>query len=163
MREVEMVEGEEIPREEANIAGWKPPLGGNKNARIGKPVSAGNASHVGSNRRRYTAAPQGAMKRLATASRLPPLPRDHIRIIVKPRDGLDARKVSQVRLAQALAMAAALAPAETEGDIICPNVYQNILVIFTPATKNASAYAWIQQIRISEGSYKVAAYIAGLR
>ncbi|KAH9384654.1 hypothetical protein HPB48_026665 [Haemaphysalis longicornis] len=130
MPEVEMVEGEEISHEEANRPGWTTALGRNKKARVETPVSAGNASHVGSKGGRRTAAPQGAMKRLAAASRLPRLPRDHIRIIVRPRDGLDVRKVSQIRLAQAIAMAAALAPAETEGDIVCPNIAQNILVVF---------------------------------
>ncbi|KAH9369021.1 hypothetical protein HPB48_002633 [Haemaphysalis longicornis] len=133
-----MVEGEEISREEVNSPGWKASLGRNKNARIGTPVSAGNASHVGWNGRRRTAAPQGAMKRLAAASRLPRLPRDHRRIIVGPRP----RYV------------------ETEGDIVCPRVAQNILVISTPATKNANACAGIQQIRTSEGSYNLAAYIS---
>lgn len=160
MPEVEMVEGEEISHEEANRPGWTTALGRNKKARVETPVSAGNASHVGSKGGRRTAAPQGAMKRLAAASRLPRLPRDHIRIIVRPRDGLDVRKVSQIRLAQAIAMAAALAPAETEGDIVCPNIAQNILVVSTPEKKNANAYAAIQQIRISEGMYHVAAYIA---
>ncbi|KAH9384756.1 hypothetical protein HPB48_026768 [Haemaphysalis longicornis] len=132
----------------------------NKNALIGTPVSAGSASHVGSNGRRRTTATQGAMKRLAAASRLPRLPRDHIRIIVRPKNRFDVRKISQIRLAQALAMTAALAPAEIKGYIIFPNVAENILVISTPATKNANAYAGIQQIRKREGSYKVAAYIA---
>ncbi|KAH9372875.1 hypothetical protein HPB48_012750 [Haemaphysalis longicornis] len=143
MPEVEKVEGEEISREGANSPGWKTSLGRNKNARIGTPVSAGNASHVGSNKRRRTAAAQGAMKRLAAASRLPRLPREHIRIIVRPRDGLDVRK--------------------TEGDIVCPNVAQNIVVISTRATKNANAYAGIQQIRISEGSYKLQTMIINQR
>ncbi|KAH7935197.1 hypothetical protein HPB52_004785 [Rhipicephalus sanguineus] len=100
------------------------------------------------------------MKRLAAASRLPRLPRDHIRIIVRPRDGLDVRKVSEIGLAQAIAMAAYLAPEETEGDIVCQNIAQSILVVSTPEKKNANAYAVIQQIRISEGMYHVAAYIA---
>ncbi|KAH8035509.1 hypothetical protein HPB51_005791 [Rhipicephalus microplus] len=156
MPEVAMVEGEEISHEEANRPGWTTALGRNKKARVETPVSAGNASHVGSKAGRRTAAPQGAMKRLAAASRLPRPPRDHIRIIVRPRDGLDVRKVSQIRLAQAIAMAAALAPAETEGDIVCPNIAQNILVVSTPEQKNANAYAAIQQIRISEGMYHVA-------
>ncbi|KAL1482358.1 hypothetical protein MTO96_033854 [Rhipicephalus appendiculatus] len=57
-------------------------------------------------------------------------------------------------------MAAALAPAETEGDVICPNIAQNILVISTPEKKNANTYAGIQQIRISEGMYHVVAKMA---
>ncbi|KAH7975279.1 hypothetical protein HPB51_027074 [Rhipicephalus microplus] len=150
MPEVEIVEGEEISHEEANRPGWTTALGRNKKARVETPVSTGNASHGGSKGGRRTAAPQGAMKRLAAASRLPRLPRDHIRIIVKPRDGLDVRKVSQIRLAQAIAMAAALAPAETEGEIVCPNIAQNIAFFFSGVETTRNAYATIQQIRISE-------------
>ncbi|KAH7964168.1 hypothetical protein HPB51_027594 [Rhipicephalus microplus] len=160
MPEVEMVEREEISHEEVNRPGWTTALDRNKKARVETPVFVGNASLVGSKGGCRTAAPLGAMKRLAAASRLPRLPRDHIRIIVRPRDGLDVRKVSQIRLAQAIAMAAALALAETEGDIVCPNITQNILVVSTPEKKNANAYAAIQQIRISEGMYHVAAYVA---
>ncbi|KAH9365063.1 hypothetical protein HPB48_017836 [Haemaphysalis longicornis] len=129
MPEVEMVEGEEIFREEANSPGW---------------TTAVSVPHEGVKGGRRTAAPQGVAKRLEAASRLPRLPRDHIRIIVRPRDGLDIQKVSQIWLAQALAMAVALAPAETEGDI----------------KRNAQAYTGIQQILLSEGSYTVAAYMA---
>lgn len=160
MPEVVMVEGEEISREEANSPGWTSGLGKSKKSPAEAPASVDGVSHGDVKGGRRTAAPQGVAKRLAAASRLPRLPRDHIRIIVRPRDGLDVKKVSQIRLAQALAMAAALAPAETEGDIVCPNAAQNILVVSTPAKKNALAYAGIQQIRLGEGSYKVATYIA---
>lgn len=160
MPEVEMVVGEDISSEEANSPGWTTALGKNKKTRKETQVSTSNKSYVSSKGGCRTAAPQGVLQRLAASSRLPRLPREHIRIIVRPRDGLNVKKVSQIRLAQALAMAAALAPTETEGDIVCPNFTQNVLVVSTPEKKNASAYAGIQQIRISEGLYKVAAYIA---
>ncbi|KAH7972259.1 hypothetical protein HPB52_010055 [Rhipicephalus sanguineus] len=100
------------------------------------------------------------MKQLVKASRLPKMPRDHIRIIVRPRGGLDVKKVCTIRLAQAMAMAAALAPDEVGEDIVCPNAAQNILVVSTPMRKNACAYAAVQQIHLKEGVYDVAAYLA---
>lgn len=68
--------------------------------------------------------------------------------------------MSQIRLAQALAMAASLPPNETEEDIVCPNATQNILVVSTPTEKNANAYAGIHKLHLREGAYNVAAYIA---
>ncbi|KAH7985842.1 hypothetical protein HPB52_025365 [Rhipicephalus sanguineus] len=135
MHEVGMVEGEEISQEKANRPRWTTALGKNKKARVETPVLAGNASHEGSKGGRRTAAPQSAIKCLAGAWRLPRLPRYQIQIIVRPRDALHFRKVSQLRLAQAIAMVATLAPAETEGDIVCPNIAQNILVVSTPEKK----------------------------
>ncbi|KAL1468756.1 hypothetical protein MTO96_025187 [Rhipicephalus appendiculatus] len=88
------------------------------------------------------------------------MPRDHMRIIVRPRGGLDVKKVCTIRLAQAMAMAAALAPDEVGEDIVCPNAAQNILVVSTPMRKNACAYAAVQQIHLKEGKYDVAAYLA---
>lgn len=70
------------------------------------------------------------------------------------------KKVGTIRLAQALAMAAALAQAEMGKDIVCPNTAQNILVVSTPVRKNASAYAAVQQIRLREGTYHAEAYLA---
>lgn len=58
----------------------------------------------------------------------------------------------------------ALAPNEvdedTNEDIVCFNAAQNILVVSKPARKHACAYAAIQQTRISECTYDVAAYLA---
>lgn len=57
-------------------------------------------------------------------------------------------------------MAAALVLSETEGEIVHPNITQNILVGSTPTEKYVHAYARIQQIRLGEESYKVTAYKA---
>lgn len=156
MPEVEMVEGEEISREEANSPGWTTAVCRSKKVRA--EAAPGSVPHEGVKGGLRTAAPQGVAKRLAAALRLPRLPRDHIRIM--PRDGLDIKKVGQIWLAQAMAMAAALAPGEAEGDIVCLNVAQNVLVVSTPKKRNALANAGIQQIRLGEGSYTVTAYIA---
>ncbi|XP_065305230.1 uncharacterized protein [Dermacentor albipictus] len=57
-------------------------------------------------------------------------------------------------------MAASLAPAAIEEDTMCPNGVQNIFVVCTPHEKNADAYARVQQIRLGEGTFRVAAYLA---
>ncbi|KAL1468287.1 hypothetical protein MTO96_041586 [Rhipicephalus appendiculatus] len=88
------------------------------------------------------------------------MPRDHMPIIVRTRGGLDVKKVCTIRLAQAMAMAAALVPDEVGEDIVCNNAAENILVVSTPMRKNACAYAAVQQIHLKEGKYDVAAYLA---
>ncbi|KAH8027049.1 hypothetical protein HPB51_001945 [Rhipicephalus microplus] len=105
-------------------------------------------------------AQRNAYQRIVTTSRLPQLPRDTYRIIVRPRNGLDVTKVSQIPFEQALAMAAALAPAEIEEDTICPNGTQNIYVVCTSHKKNACAYVKAQQVRLGDFTYLVSVYPA---
>ncbi|KAH7982518.1 hypothetical protein HPB52_005461 [Rhipicephalus sanguineus] len=64
-----------------------------------------------------------------TASRLLRLPREHFRIILRPRGGMYVRRISQIKMTKALAMEAQLAPSETEGDIVCPDVVKDIFVL----------------------------------
>ncbi|KAH8037803.1 hypothetical protein HPB51_017303 [Rhipicephalus microplus] len=97
-------------------------------------------------------------KRLIAASRLPYLLRDHHRVIVRPRNGLDMRTVSQIRFAKALAVAAALSEEEVTEDVVCPNMMQNIAVISTPAEWNARAYSKITAITLGTASFDVSAY-----
>ncbi|KAH7983488.1 hypothetical protein HPB52_012328 [Rhipicephalus sanguineus] len=159
---MEVVEREEISQEEACDPGWKVAYG----RRPGKSRGAYSSTQDGENTRgrRWnggrTAAPRDAIRRVTVASRIPPLPRDTFRIVVRPRDGLNVNKISRIRFEQALAMAAALAPAEIEEDTMCPNGVQNIFVVCTPHEKNADAYARVQQIRLGEGTFGVAAYLA---
>lgn len=161
MPEVEMVEGTEITPEEARGPGWNAAISKKRKPRSELQVSD-NVAHAGAGTRvsRRTSDPRGAMKRLATASRLPRLPREHVRIIVRPRDGLDVRKVNHYAIMQAFVRAAGIAPEAAKADIICPNVVQNILVIATPSEKNAEAYSKLQRIQLESKSYAVAPYIA---
>lgn len=99
-------------------------------------------------------------KRVIAASRLPQLPKDHLRVIVRPRNGLDMRNVSQIKFAFALARAAGLSEEEIAKDVVCPNVMQNIAVVSTPAEKNARAYARITSVVIGLVQYEVNAYMA---
>ncbi|KAH7957852.1 hypothetical protein HPB52_023252 [Rhipicephalus sanguineus] len=157
MPEVEMVEGEAISQEEANAPGWQTAL--SKNKRSPRQQEGASTQSVGT-AGRCTATAQGVVRRLAAASRLPRLPRSHIRVIVRPKGGLDLKKVSLIRLAQALATAANLSPEDTKEDIVCPNLTQNILVVSTPESKNAGAYAALCLIRLGSTDYQVSAYTA---
>ncbi|KAH7972490.1 hypothetical protein HPB52_012591 [Rhipicephalus sanguineus] len=83
-----MVEGEVLNQEEAHSPGWN-------NARKKRPVSPLQATG------KQQCAPAsakyaGALKKVAAASRLPTLPADHCRVVVRPGGGLDVRVVRGV-------------------------------------------------------------------
>ncbi|KAL1482084.1 hypothetical protein MTO96_015115 [Rhipicephalus appendiculatus] len=73
---------------------------------------------------------------------------------------MDVRRISQIKVTQALAMAAQLAPAETGEDIVCANVVQNIFVVSTPTEKNARAYARVEALLVGTTRYEVNSYLA---
>ncbi|KAL3218289.1 hypothetical protein MRX96_031617 [Rhipicephalus microplus] len=76
-----MVDGETITEEEASAPGWIEAIrrrAKSSTTTTGKPARA----RIGARR-------TGAVTRVAAASRLPPLPTDHHRVIVRPRGGLD--------------------------------------------------------------------------
>lgn len=79
---------------------------------------------------------------------------------MRPKGGLNLKKVSLIRLAQALETAAKLSPEETLEDIVYPNITQNIVVVSTPASRNAGAYAALRLICLSSTEYHVSAYTA---
>ncbi|KAH8041546.1 hypothetical protein HPB51_016991 [Rhipicephalus microplus] len=109
---------------------------------------------------RHTATAHGGVRRLAAASRLTQLLRSHIRVMVRQKGGLNLKKVSLIRLAQALETAAKLSPEETLEDIVYPNITQNIVVVSTPASRNTGAYAALRLICLSSTEYQVSAYTA---
>ncbi|KAL1474924.1 hypothetical protein MTO96_037661 [Rhipicephalus appendiculatus] len=76
-----MVDGETITDEEASASGWIDAIrrrAKSSTTTTGKPAGA-----------RIGALRTGAATRVAAASRLPPLPTDHRRVIVRPGGGLD--------------------------------------------------------------------------
>ncbi|KAH7961010.1 hypothetical protein HPB52_000769 [Rhipicephalus sanguineus] len=125
------VEGEDITPEECLESGWTTAISKRKSQSQPDVNSRESSTQRGGS---HTPAAIVIKKRLTATSRLPCLPREHFRIIIRPRGGMDVRRISQIKVTQALAMAAQLAPAETEGDIV-----QNIFVVSTPTEKNAGA------------------------
>ncbi|KAL1428471.1 hypothetical protein MTO96_002846 [Rhipicephalus appendiculatus] len=155
------VEGEELlPEEFSAEYGWRS-VAIKKSAGRGRPgdrprAESGGSGHEAEHSRRA----QGARNKIIKASRMPPLPKEHFRIIFRPRGGLDVRKTGPIRLGQAIFTAAGLGLEEVIQDIICPNTMQNIIVASTPSRVNADAYLKVELITIGESQHEVSTYEA---
>ncbi|KAG0423346.1 hypothetical protein HPB47_000862, partial [Ixodes persulcatus] len=155
------VEGEDISPEEFQCAGWQSAFTKRKSsqkclpAESEQPANTPSGSSNGGSR-----TPASVKKRLVAASRMPRLPKEHFRVIVRPRGGINVKNVSQVKIAQALVTAAGLSFTNAAEDIICPNAVQNILVVSTPSEHNAKTYARVEAISIGSAIYVVSSYLA---
>ncbi|KAH8031188.1 hypothetical protein HPB51_013645 [Rhipicephalus microplus] len=149
-----MMEGETITEEEASVPGWIDDIrrrAKSSTTTTGKPAGA----RIGARR-------TGAVTRVAAASRLPPLPTDHQRVIVHPGGGLDVCRCNKLKFLQALLLAARLPPTAAEEVIVCTNDTQNIFVISTPNLQTAEAYAKVQGIILMEREHPVSAYVVAV-
>ncbi|CAN7948516.1 unnamed protein product [Ixodes hexagonus] len=86
------VEGEDITPEELQGAGWRSAFTKRKSsqkclpAENEQPANTTSGSSNGGSR-----TPASVKKRLVAASRMPRLPREHLRVIVRPRGGLNVK------------------------------------------------------------------------
>lgn len=92
------------------------------------------------------------------AGRMPRLPKDEIKIVVRPQGGLDIVKVGAPTVTVAIFAAAGITTEESADDTICPNSHQNIVVVSTPKRSNADHYAKMRQILIKGKPHEVNAY-----
>ncbi|XP_070387691.1 uncharacterized protein [Dermacentor albipictus] len=153
------VGGTEIPPEEYHSdAGWT--LAGERMSRLrqrtpasGKPDGPGG-SQTTTRSKFYKNARASAIK----AARMPAMPLEETKIVVRPRGGLDIVKTGTTTVAAAILAAAKITSQESAADTICPNTPQNIMVVSTPNENNAARYAIIQEISIQGKLYEVSAY-----
>ncbi|KAH7946265.1 hypothetical protein HPB49_022375 [Dermacentor silvarum] len=82
----------------------------------------------------------GIKSKIIRGGRMPPLPKEEAKIIVRPRGGLCISKVGPTAVADAIWQAAGLDSATRDTDTMCPNFQQNIMVISTPNRNNAARY-----------------------
>lgn len=151
------VQGEEITPEEINEShGW---------SHVGRRVrtAASSESATGNTRQpRPKTRENAGRKTIATttrAARMPnTLPREEIKIIVRPRGGLNIAKARTVTVASAIMAAARVAREDGAADTFCPNFHQNIMLVSTPDEGRALSYAKIQAIRIGDKTHEVGAY-----
>ncbi|KAH7941776.1 hypothetical protein HPB49_017438 [Dermacentor silvarum] len=92
--------------------------------------------------------------------RQPQLPREDIKIIVRPRDGLNVSKLSDAQIRDEVLRAAAVPIAEAEDDIYRSCVEKNVIVISTPRMANAEKYNRIRELQIGDTHYEATAYAA---
>ncbi|KAL1484709.1 hypothetical protein MTO96_049965, partial [Rhipicephalus appendiculatus] len=128
------VEGMEVSAEIFDGPGWATAMGSRRqkippNEELAARTVEHNTQPKGP---RCPKKSQSTLHRVVTASRLPRLPKDQIRVIIRPRGGLDVARVDLVLLARAVNMAAKITDDQAREDMICPNRMQNIIVISTP-------------------------------
>ncbi|KAL1415408.1 hypothetical protein MTO96_006832 [Rhipicephalus appendiculatus] len=152
-----MVDGEQISKEDPESNGW---ITAHRKRNAAKTRVENETLMARPNGARVGATKAGQLRKVAAASRLPRLPKSHFRVVVRPGGGLDVRKCSQLKVTQAILMAARLPPAAAgEEDIVCANAMQNIFVISTPSELNANAYCKVQGIILADKRHPIAAYI----
>ncbi|KAL1468122.1 hypothetical protein MTO96_041678 [Rhipicephalus appendiculatus] len=156
-----MMEGESIPPDECTEEyGWQAAVSKRMST---KSAVSGDSSGAGPN----TAAASRTFEngnriknRVARASRMPYMPKDHFKIILRPRGGINISKMGSTKVGKAIIEAAGLGSDQTTSDIICPNVSQNIMVASTPERENAERYVRIRSIDLGGCNYEINAYEA---
>ncbi|KAH7945524.1 hypothetical protein HPB49_011894 [Dermacentor silvarum] len=79
-----------------------------------------------------------AKAKIIRGGRMPPLPKEDAKIIVRPMGGLNISKVGPIVVAEAIWNAVGIDPAKRDSDTMCPNFQQNIMVVSTPCRENAT-------------------------
>ncbi|KAH7978642.1 hypothetical protein HPB49_006258 [Dermacentor silvarum] len=97
-------------------------------------------------------------EQILRASRMPRLPRDDFKIIVRPKDGLNIRNTCGLSLDEAIRKEAVVG--DDEMITICPNPTQNILVISTPDETTATKIAMIKVLTINGKRHETNAYVS---
>ncbi|KAL1434708.1 hypothetical protein MTO96_011409 [Rhipicephalus appendiculatus] len=153
------VEGDRIGEEEFSDVGWNFVRGKLSQQRTGgREPDEGSRRYSGGSSVPYHRSRSTLKKRVIASSRMPDLPEDHRRIVIRPRDGLDLRKAGHCKVAEAIMSAAKITYDAAGEDIVCPNVIQNIVVVSTPLEEHAKNYVRIKEIKVGEKVYNVNAY-----
>ncbi|XP_070393573.1 uncharacterized protein [Dermacentor albipictus] len=94
------------------------------------------------------------------ASRMPNLPTDDYKIIVRPRDGINVSKYQKDRVHCCIRNAAGVGREAAEEDSVCLNERQNVIVVSTPSEDRARRYGSICKLRIGDREFEASAYRA---
>ncbi|KAH7951666.1 hypothetical protein HPB52_011153 [Rhipicephalus sanguineus] len=101
-----------------------------------------------------------AKAKIVRGGRMPPLPKDDAKIIVRPRGGLNISKVGPTVVAEAIWNAVGIDSATRDSDTMGPNFQQNIMVVSTPSRENATRYVKVECIAVGGRQHEVNAYEA---
>ncbi|CAN7944339.1 unnamed protein product, partial [Ixodes pacificus] len=151
------VPGERIEPEEAE--GWK--VSGKRIKEITNGTESGEFAATKRPSRPRTRA--NYAKKVASAitkgARMPvSMPKEDIKIVVRPRGGLNIAKMGGPAAMAAVTRAAKVTREEAGEDIVGINAQQNIIVISTPDERRAARYAHMTSISEGGKTYEVSAY-----
>ncbi|XP_037555178.1 uncharacterized protein LOC119431782 [Dermacentor silvarum] len=154
------VQGKEIsPEENRNDVGYRRSRGNACRGCASGPPASGKPDGPGGSQ----VSPKSKFNKNVTASvikaaRMPAMPLEESKIVIRPRGGLDIVKTGTTTVAAAILAAAKITREESAADTICPNTQQNIMVVSTPNEDNETRSAKIQKISIQGKPYEVSAY-----
>ncbi|XP_070382673.1 uncharacterized protein [Dermacentor albipictus] len=100
------------------------------------------------------------VKQVAMASRMPELPPDDCKIVVRPRGGFNVRDYGTDRIYCCLRNAAGVGREAAGEDSICLNVKQNVVVLSTPSEDRAKRYGAISKLCIGDREFEANSYQA---
>ncbi|KAL1473185.1 hypothetical protein MTO96_022445 [Rhipicephalus appendiculatus] len=158
------VDGTDIsPTEISEEAGWCTIAPRERRSSQGKhanpnTAAASQAGVGGTNKAQR--GPRAHKQQVLKAGKMPALPRDHHKVVIRPRGGLNVATVGVVRLASALYRAASVSSQDVTEDIICPNMQQNIIVVSTPHSSNAERYRRLASFTLDKHQFEIRAYEA---
>ncbi|KAH7941362.1 hypothetical protein HPB49_012702 [Dermacentor silvarum] len=101
---------------------------------------------------------KGRLEQIRNASRMPHLPRGDYKIVIRPRGALKISEHGIVHLTAAVQDVAGIPRDEREEDIVCPNNYQNILIVSASYQEHAIEYQEVARIKIQDKFYEANAY-----
>ncbi|KAH7979713.1 hypothetical protein HPB49_010683 [Dermacentor silvarum] len=82
--------------------------------------------------------PVSARKEIIKASRMPLLPQNETKVVIRIRGELNIAKTGHVETVQAIQEAAGLETTQCDGDTICPNLKRNIMVVSSPYPRTST-------------------------
>ncbi|XP_070393246.1 uncharacterized protein [Dermacentor albipictus] len=151
------VAGEDIsPAEVTQDQGWQ--SAGARRVGAKTRTADTNALSLQPGARRGKSGGAALKSRVIRAGRMPSLPRDDIKIVIRPRGGLNISKIGVVTVADAILASAGISQEDLCQDTLCPNLQQNIMVASTPKRENANRYVRMKQMLISGKVYELSAY-----
>ncbi|KAH7965624.1 hypothetical protein HPB49_009048 [Dermacentor silvarum] len=160
--DVVSVEGEYITKEYAEEPGWHT-VGKGKQANVesGVPGNKDQGKRLLSEVLARNKCTKGQkVRQVILASKMPNLPKEDYKIIMRPRGGFKVTNYGLDRLGCCVRNAAGIPRGESEGDIVCVNYKQNILVVSTPSDDHAAKYRHITSLKIGNEEFDTSAYEA---
>lgn len=99
-------------------------------------------------------------KRITRAARMPPLPREKAKIIVRPRGGLKIARTDATAIMAAVVAAAQISKEESRLDTVCLTPTQNIIVVSTSSQERAMKHKRMKELIVGDTTHVVCTYRA---
>ncbi|KAH6932674.1 hypothetical protein HPB50_008699 [Hyalomma asiaticum] len=157
------VKGERIdPKDLTEDAGWRIAKyrGTPANKTVNPKNESGSALPGGSLASDPGEKPKGTKQRIIRAGKMPHLPTDDTKVVIRPKGGLNISKIGGPAIMAAIFQATGIPEEERAADTISPNVQQNIIVVSMPSASNLHKYLRMKGFHVGGHMYEVNSYEA---